>query len=284
MNKGILYFLWYSLKYEIKRSYIFLGIIFLLYIFFSFGIQQQVSAGVNSVNLIDNDNSELSRNFTSYIKFNNITTNPESFNIVIIPEGFEESYNNRNATLKVGILGVGSNHIYEYQLYRLGEGNRIITKTQVLEQEIIILFLALLVIIVLISFFYESRISGKIYFITNHLSFWWYYALSNLILIISGLYFIIYGSIPLKILLLSLIIFLMMIILVFYQRNNSKLVQNINLVVYVIGALFVIGRIIGLKNYPLFDLMFKENSPIIFVDIGIFIILLYVVSRIKLTE
>ena len=284
MIKGLLYFLWYSIKYEIKRSYIFMGIIILLYLLFSGGFKQQVSAGVNSVNIIDEDNSELSRNFTSYIKSNNITINPESFNTLFIPKGFEEDYNRRNATLKVGFSGVDSNKIYEYQLYRLGDSNRITAETIVIEQKITIFIIGLLFISAIVAFFYESRISGKLYFITNHISFWTYFALSHIIFILLSLYIILSGGIPLKILLLLLIVYLIFTILIFYNRNNTKLSHNINYIIYAVGALLVVGRIIGLKKYPLVGLLFDGYSPVIFTDITIFIILLIIVSRIKLTE
>ncbi len=100
--------------------------------------------------------------------------------------------------------------------------------------------------------------------------------------------FIIYAFytevLSINVILLSMIITLFLIIVCFKFRNNQKISENdfiINLIIMA-GLYFLYTS--GIINIPIVNLLKSEFNYLVIIDIAIALVLLFIVSRIKLTE
>ena len=285
MIKKLLIFAGYSLKYELKRTFIVLLLILAFGISTHYGLTDRLETEFTSVNVIDEDKSNLSNKFIFYLESINITFNQNAPNTIKIPSGFEKDFMERNATLGTGLLGPDTSEAYDFQLYLLGESNRINTTSNISDGGILIV---ILIITLSISSFLNSvqdyRISNRIYFFNNHLPFWYYILIGNIITFFFIAILAIIGVFSIQDILLLFILIFLLILVVYYQRNNIKLISNISYFVYGIGFLLVLAQIQGLNNYPVLDLLFEEVSPMLFIDLTILVVLVILVARLKFTE
>lgn len=286
MFKKILSLFKFNIKYELKRN-IPLFIILSIFLLFSFGLKNPISGLTHSINIIDKDNTLLSAELTEFlIKQKNLIQTPTATTTLIIPYGFMEDYKNSNATIKMPALSalVSADMCY-FQLYHINESNKIKTYTQNLyDSELTILVMLSIFLIAFTTQFIGSRANGSIYFMSNHIGFWVYWVMSNMVSIIFIISFIVTGMITIKQLMLFGILFLIWIVVIYKLRRNALIIEN---QWYAMAILFGTLLILKTKNFyylPIADLLFSKTHPIIIVDIIIFVVLLIIVSKIRLTE
>lgn len=277
--------LYFYVKYAIKRNIPIMIILIVIFGILHFGIGSTAKENIYAIKVTDEDNTNLSKEFIEYLEEERqFKIDDKAINQLIIPIGFEKNFYSSNTTLDIGLIGVASEDIYEFQLYKLNDRNRIISKIKTsLSFELVVLLLLGTIISQFTNSFLADRRLGTIHFINNYINYWIYFLFSFLFGLLVIITLIISSNLY-KLVVLLPVLFLINVILIYRTRKNPKIADNIYFINYGFIGLLIVLKVMGKTYLPIIDLLSKEYSLIFIVDIIILLILFLVVYNIKLTE